>query len=163
MSCQAPRIANISSVIWKKRDLKHRVYMKRDGDTVTRDQDPSYAPRVDLVDGEMKNGNLSLIMKNVTSKDSGVYNCSYGPGGNVTAVIYLTVTDPAAKDGDAEDGIQLLVVLVACGVIFGIGMIVTGVIVTGVIVIGVIVIGVIAALLIIGVKKFCCQQQDFIV
>uniref|UniRef100_A0A3P8TQK3 Ig-like domain-containing protein n=1 Tax=Amphiprion percula TaxID=161767 RepID=A0A3P8TQK3_AMPPE len=39
------------------------------------DQDPSYKNRVDLQDKEMKDGNVSLILMNLTMEDNGEYEC----------------------------------------------------------------------------------------
>ncbi|CAK6983804.1 coxsackievirus and adenovirus receptor-like, partial [Scomber scombrus] len=83
-----------------------QVYLKRDGHVVTADQDPSYVNRVQLKDDEMKNGELSLILKDVNSNDEGRYECLYKEktGGRRKRVldfnfspkfmVYLNVKDP---------------------------------------------------------------------
>ena len=77
LPCRAPNNAIITAVEWIRSDLDKRVYFKSDGHLVTTDQDPSYVNRVQLKDDEMKNGDLSLILKNVNNNDEGTYVCRY--------------------------------------------------------------------------------------
>ncbi|CAK6978869.1 coxsackievirus and adenovirus receptor-like [Scomber scombrus] len=72
---------------------------------MTADQDPSYENRVQLKDDEMKNGELSLILKNVNSNDGGRYECRYkGEGGDVQikliSIVILNAEDKKVKSGD---------------------------------------------------------------
>ncbi|XP_062301198.1 CD226 antigen-like isoform X2 [Scomber scombrus] len=109
LPCEAPNNVNISAVEWIRSNLKKHVYLKSDGHLNTADQDPSYVNRVQLKDDEMKNGELSLILKNVSSNDNGTYECYYLEergswkraliDGEPISTVILNV-----KDGDAESG-----------------------------------------------------------
>lgn len=76
LPCQAPKGDLILVVEWTRGDLKSEyVFLYRDGHSDTDNQNPGFKDRVELVDGEMKNGNLSVRLKNVTINDSGTYEC----------------------------------------------------------------------------------------
>ena len=66
----------IAAVEWTRSDLQKYVYFQRGRRPLTQDQDPSYVNRVQLK-GRMDDGDLSLILKNVTSNDKGTYECRY--------------------------------------------------------------------------------------
>ncbi|XP_062301335.1 putative selection and upkeep of intraepithelial T-cells protein 1 homolog [Scomber scombrus] len=111
LSCRAPNNVNITIVEWSRSNPEKQVYLKRDGHVVTADQDPSYVNRVQLKDDKMKNGELSLILKNVSSNDEGRYECLYKEktGGrrkrsDINIVIHLNVKDLQIKEITAEPG-----------------------------------------------------------
>ncbi|MED6240401.1 hypothetical protein ATANTOWER_020530 [Ataeniobius toweri] len=80
----------------------------------------------------MKNGNVSLVLKNVTTNDTGTYECRIqNEGGRNTNLINLDVVPPGNKDagnkdaGNKDGSIGLIVGLitsaaavVAAGVLF---------------------------------------------
>uniref|UniRef100_A0A3P9DDQ4 Ig-like domain-containing protein n=1 Tax=Maylandia zebra TaxID=106582 RepID=A0A3P9DDQ4_9CICH len=78
LPCQAPNDkGSIRVVKWTKPDLQKKIvhlYVDRRFDL--EDQNPSFKNRVDLQDREMKNGDVSLILNNVTINDAGTYECS---------------------------------------------------------------------------------------
>lgn len=61
---------------WKKQDEQRYVLFIRENRIYENLQDPSYKGRVELKDPERKNGELSVILKNVTVNDTGIYECS---------------------------------------------------------------------------------------
>ncbi|KAG7215201.1 hypothetical protein INR49_022700 [Caranx melampygus] len=61
---------------------------------------PSVPRRVELVDPEMKNNNVTVIMKNVTHEDTGVYECHISSG--TIKTFNLTVSDHTG--GGEEEG-----------------------------------------------------------
>ncbi|XP_053199706.1 uncharacterized protein LOC128384142 [Scomber japonicus] len=79
LPCRAPYNAIITAVEWVRSNLDpdRYVYLKEGGRLNTADQDPSYVNRVQLNDDVMRNGELSLILKNVNSNDEGTYECRY--------------------------------------------------------------------------------------
>ncbi|CAK6984848.1 titin-like%2C partial, partial [Scomber scombrus] len=108
LPCRAPNVT-IAAVEWIRSDLEKRVYFKSDGHLNTADQDPSYVNRVQLEDDEMKNGELSLILKNVNSNDGGTYVCRYVEKTGrrrkrSDQMKVITSVQLKVKDGDAEGG-----------------------------------------------------------
>ncbi|XP_019210942.1 selection and upkeep of intraepithelial T-cells protein 1 [Oreochromis niloticus] len=74
LTCRAP--GNIQTVEWSRADLGEKyVFLYRDGRKTLVHQHPSFKDRVDLQDKQMKDGNVSLILKNVTINDTGTYEC----------------------------------------------------------------------------------------
>lgn len=68
----------ILGVEWKRTDLMRAEYvlLYRDDFFVPHVQHPSFKERVDLQDRGMNEGDLSLILRNVTFGDAGMYSCS---------------------------------------------------------------------------------------
>ncbi|XP_047216149.1 coxsackievirus and adenovirus receptor homolog [Girardinichthys multiradiatus] len=79
----------------------------------------------------MKNGNVSLVLKNVTTNDTGTYECRIqNEGGRDTKLINLDVVPPGCKDGGNKDagdkdgsiglivGLITFAAVVAAGVLF---------------------------------------------
>ncbi|XP_005755622.1 programmed cell death 1 ligand 1-like, partial [Pundamilia nyererei] len=75
LTCQAPNI-NITAVEWRRADLEDEYVLLYQDDQFDPDQQhPSFKNRVDLQDRQMKDGDVSLILKHVTINDSGIYEC----------------------------------------------------------------------------------------
>lgn len=68
----------IVGVEWTRTDLMRAEYvlLYRDDCFVPDGQHPSFKERVDLQDRGMNEGDLSLILQNVTFGDAGTYSCS---------------------------------------------------------------------------------------
>uniref|UniRef100_I3JNH9 Ig-like domain-containing protein n=1 Tax=Oreochromis niloticus TaxID=8128 RepID=I3JNH9_ORENI len=63
-------------VEWIRSDLgAGYALLFQDGHFVPDDQHPSFKNRVDLQDRQMKDGDVSLILNNLTPADSGTYEC----------------------------------------------------------------------------------------
>uniref|UniRef100_A0A672FVP7 Ig-like domain-containing protein n=1 Tax=Salarias fasciatus TaxID=181472 RepID=A0A672FVP7_SALFA len=107
-----------NAVMWNRPDLgkNHYVFLFKDGHTDPEDQHDIYKNRVDLKDRTMKDGDVSLILKNVTFNDRGKYECFIQRETNNTDTdnnelitsVSLSVVPPAA--------------LVGVGAIFGVVM-----------------------------------------
>uniref|UniRef100_UPI003AAF385D programmed cell death 1 ligand 1-like n=1 Tax=Centroberyx gerrardi TaxID=166262 RepID=UPI003AAF385D len=126
LKCQGPNNAPIIVLEWTRPDLKspEYVFLYRDEQSDTTYQNPSFADRVELLDGEMKNGDLSLILKNVSRNDAGTYECRCSTGGkrrskraNIhtkpSSIINLKVEEPGDGGGHAALGASFTLVL-AC-------------------------------------------------
>ncbi|XP_049917537.1 butyrophilin-like protein 3 [Epinephelus moara] len=78
LTCQVSNNATIVAVWWARRDLKPEyVFYYRDGQSDTDIQHPSFQCRVELAEGELKDGNLSVVLMNVNSSDYGEYTCGF--------------------------------------------------------------------------------------
>ncbi|XP_039464040.1 coxsackievirus and adenovirus receptor homolog [Oreochromis aureus] len=128
LPCRAPN-NNILAVEWSRADLGDEyVLLYRDGQLVPDDQHPSFKNRVDLQDRQMKDGDVSLILKNVTINDTGRYECRVKAGnnrrkranlsGDPISIISLSVDPPGQTGGSVGVIIGLIVAavfLVAAG------------------------------------------------
>ncbi|XP_073330988.1 programmed cell death 1 ligand 1-like [Pagrus major] len=76
LQCNASNI-NIKAVEWTRSDLVDPEYVLyySNGHYDKTFQHSSFKGRVQLVDGDLKNGNVSLILKNVSREDVGTYEC----------------------------------------------------------------------------------------
>ncbi|XP_029924010.1 V-set domain containing T-cell activation inhibitor 1-like [Myripristis murdjan] len=83
LSCQAPDGVNIRAAEWRRTDLWELkyVFFYRGGRFDLVYQHPSFENRVELKDKEMKNGDLSVILKNVKMEDGGTYECRFAAAG----------------------------------------------------------------------------------
>ncbi|XP_044198078.1 uncharacterized protein LOC122974180 isoform X1 [Thunnus albacares] len=77
LPCLAPSNTPISAVEWTRREQSQYVFLHRDGHSDTEDQDPSFENRVELRDRQLKEGDLSLILKKVNPSDAGIYECRH--------------------------------------------------------------------------------------
>ncbi|XP_039463216.1 sodium channel subunit beta-3-like [Oreochromis aureus] len=137
LPCRA-RDNNIPIIVveWSRADLgKESVLMYRDKQLDPDHQHPSFKNRVDLQDKEMKDGNVSVILKNVTINDAGTYECHvFRRGTNrrkranlktpPISIITLRVDPPGqtgehTEDGGKEDGsVGLVIGLSIVAVVF---------------------------------------------
>uniref|UniRef100_A0A3P8Q496 Ig-like domain-containing protein n=1 Tax=Astatotilapia calliptera TaxID=8154 RepID=A0A3P8Q496_ASTCA len=77
LQCQISTDEIISVLKWSRADLNTDgyVYFYRNKRSYENYQHPSFYGRVKLRDPEMKDGDVSLILKNVTFNDAGMYEC----------------------------------------------------------------------------------------
>uniref|UniRef100_A0A096MBF2 Ig-like domain-containing protein n=1 Tax=Poecilia formosa TaxID=48698 RepID=A0A096MBF2_POEFO len=77
LPCRAAENKPVVVLEWSKPDLgeNDHVALYQDDLFDNEGQNPAYKNRVDLQDREMKNGNVSLVLRNVTTDDTGKYEC----------------------------------------------------------------------------------------
>ncbi|XP_030581216.1 programmed cell death 1 ligand 1-like [Archocentrus centrarchus] len=120
---------------WSRPDQEPKyVLMYRDEQFDPEEQHPSFKNRVDLQDSLMKDGNVSLILKDAKITDAGTYKCRVSMGGtnrrkrsivetDPISVINLSVAPPAGQPGGPFAVVAGLLVsgtlvLVVGGVVF---------------------------------------------
>ncbi|XP_030578747.1 signal-regulatory protein beta-2-like [Archocentrus centrarchus] len=77
LQCQISKHETISVLKWSRADLSTDgyVYFYRNRRSYQNYQHPSFHGRVKLRNPEMKDGDVSLILENVTFNDAGIYEC----------------------------------------------------------------------------------------
>uniref|UniRef100_A0A3Q0SRE4 Ig-like domain-containing protein n=1 Tax=Amphilophus citrinellus TaxID=61819 RepID=A0A3Q0SRE4_AMPCI len=76
LTCRAPTGRTIQAVKWSRGDPGDQyVLLFQDGRFDPGKQHPSFKNRVDLQDRQMKDGDVSLILKDVMTDDDGAYEC----------------------------------------------------------------------------------------
>ncbi|KAF1381069.1 hypothetical protein PFLUV_G00170650 [Perca fluviatilis] len=86
---------SISAVEWSRHDPKPEyILFYSDKETDTTIHNPSYKNRVDLSGKELKDGDASLILKNVSSIDQGTYECRIAPAGSGRKKRAIIDSDP---------------------------------------------------------------------
>ncbi|XP_005462211.1 programmed cell death 1 ligand 1 [Oreochromis niloticus] len=110
LPCRAPN-KDIPIIVleWGRADLGDEYVLSyRDEQFDPEQQHPSFKNRVDLQDRQMKDGNVSLIVKDVTINDTGTYECRVVQRGtkrrkravgDPISIITLTVDPPGQTGG----------------------------------------------------------------
>ncbi|CAI5660441.1 myelin-oligodendrocyte glycoprotein-like [Oreochromis aureus] len=78
LECWGFADAPIELLEWSRPELTDYVFYYREQRSYENYQHPSYKGRVKLRDPEMKNGDVSVILKEVTFNDAGRYECLVG-------------------------------------------------------------------------------------
>ncbi|XP_025761129.1 signal-regulatory protein beta-2 [Oreochromis niloticus] len=113
LPCRVPSDKTIRAVKWNRADLgKEYVLLFRDEQLDPEEQHVSFKNRVDLQDRKMNNGDVSLVLKNVTTADDGSYNCNIFNGGTTSweSINTVSLTVSGQTGGGTEDGSVGLIV-----------------------------------------------------
>ncbi|XP_039892316.1 uncharacterized protein LOC120736337 [Simochromis diagramma] len=113
----------IDGLEWSKPELETEyVLLYRDGHLDLFKQHPSFKNRVNLEDRQIKDGDVSLILKDVTTADAGIYEMRMSPrtkrrrranlGGDSICIINLSVVDPPGQRIGLEIVLPIAVLLV---------------------------------------------------
>nr|XP_033962409.1 CD276 antigen homolog [Pseudochaenichthys georgianus] len=102
LRCNSSTDAAITKIKWERPDLDHRsVFFFRDNKSMKSYQDPRYRGRVELKDPEMKNGDVSVVLKEVTVSDTGTYQCRVTTSNMPTELlhsVHLVVSEGLTKE-----------------------------------------------------------------
>ncbi|XP_026179803.1 V-set domain containing T-cell activation inhibitor 1-like isoform X2 [Mastacembelus armatus] len=97
LTCRAPSSSEIRTLEWTRPDLDPKyvfVYWNNQPDPVN--QHPSFKERVELKDSQMKDGDVSVTLKDVTFTDTGTYECRVFQGQSKppepTSIVHLRVS-----------------------------------------------------------------------
>ncbi|MEQ2242647.1 hypothetical protein ILYODFUR_038141, partial [Ilyodon furcidens] len=92
LPCRAADNKPVIAVEWRRTDLgKECVLLYRDDQIDPGNQHPSYENRVDLQDRQMKDGNVSFVLKNLTTNDTGAYECRVQNEGSLETKLLRTI------------------------------------------------------------------------
>uniref|UniRef100_A0A3P8NVR8 Ig-like domain-containing protein n=1 Tax=Astatotilapia calliptera TaxID=8154 RepID=A0A3P8NVR8_ASTCA len=100
LPCRAPN--NIRVARWSRADLEYKnVLLYGDNQFFPANQHPSFKNRVDLQERQKKDGDVSLILKDVTINDTGTYECRVYMeqilSWKIISIISLSVVDPPGE------------------------------------------------------------------
>ncbi|KAF3698268.1 hypothetical protein EXN66_Car013949 [Channa argus] len=108
LQCLGPREGVIELLEWSKPDLNSEDYVLyfRDERFYENYQHPLFSGRVELRDQQMKDGDVSVILRNSNVNDTGKYECYVGYGGKpeLITTITLKVTDSGGEAGNTNNG-----------------------------------------------------------
>ncbi|XP_023257752.1 CD226 antigen-like [Seriola lalandi dorsalis] len=111
LRCRGPRDTDITVVEWSRAEPEpEQVFLYRDKKPDPQNQSPSFQNWVELRDRQMKDGDVSLTLKDVTRKDSGRYECRVQTEANslpeLVSIIHLDVHQKGITEerGDKEGG-----------------------------------------------------------
>lgn len=95
LPCNAPENMVVLAMQWSRRGLEEYVLHYRDDQLDPEGQDPSYTGRVNLTNTQ--NGDLSMILMNMTTADIGTYECvafqrRSGMDSEILSIINLNVS-----------------------------------------------------------------------
>uniref|UniRef100_A0A3Q3LXC8 Ig-like domain-containing protein n=1 Tax=Mastacembelus armatus TaxID=205130 RepID=A0A3Q3LXC8_9TELE len=79
LTCRAPSSTEIRTVEWTRPGPIY-VFVYRNKKFDPTNQHPSFKERVELKDSQMKDGDVSVTLKNVTFTDTGTYECHLAQG-----------------------------------------------------------------------------------
>ncbi|CAB1423392.1 unnamed protein product [Pleuronectes platessa] len=118
LQCHCPSHAVVTMLEWTKQKpkLDRYVFFYRNNRLIKDYQHPSFQGRVELRDPEMKDGDVSVTLKNVTVNDAGTYKCtivsktenSERSTTEFSSLVSLNVTDSSPSvplaEGNKDEG-----------------------------------------------------------
>ncbi|XP_007544646.2 uncharacterized protein LOC103132797, partial [Poecilia formosa] len=117
LTCKDPDQGKIKIAEWKRTDLgsSGSVLLYKDDQLDPGAQHPSYRDRVDLLCNQIMKGDVSLLLKNTTTDDSGTYECRIDTEkleGKLISTVSLQVSPPPPPEPFPVWAKVLLVLLV---------------------------------------------------
>ncbi|XP_063324780.1 V-set domain containing T-cell activation inhibitor 1-like isoform X1 [Pelmatolapia mariae] len=110
LQCQGPRDAEITLLEWNRADLKSDdyVFLYRNQRSYESYQHKSFKGRVNLMDPTMRDGNVSVMLRNVSINDTGTYKCQITTKETESVVhecsisLRVTTSDKRTKESQTE-------------------------------------------------------------
>ncbi|KAL6474812.1 hypothetical protein MHYP_G00158520 [Metynnis hypsauchen] len=108
---EAPIPLEELEVEWKRTDFETLVHLFQDGEGKPEAQDEAYSGRASFFTEEVKHGNFSLLLTNLTTNDAGVYKCTVyrqqETGQTSVQIEFLVVTGGHAVSAYAREDVTL--------------------------------------------------------
>ncbi|KAJ4949707.1 hypothetical protein JOQ06_021216 [Pogonophryne albipinna] len=123
LQCNTSTDAAIRLLEWNRTELERYVFFFRDNKPMESYQNLRYRDRVELKDPEMKNGDASVVLKNVTVNDTGTYHCrvitnSNDPNlGEFVRSVNLSVSEGPKQPGGPGEYVGWVVGFVGVGLV----------------------------------------------
>ncbi|XP_023821688.1 myelin protein P0-like [Oryzias latipes] len=121
LMCRDPEFKKDTAILEWRREDSEILFLFRDGRLSPYDADKSYRNRVFLNDSQMKDEDLSVVLKNVTMNDTGTYKCRVlqhsGPHREMKTIstVRLSVDPPGdpspGDEGGLSPGVLIRIVL----------------------------------------------------
>ncbi|RVE60917.1 hypothetical protein OJAV_G00185480 [Oryzias javanicus] len=118
LPCRDPNINQVSVLEWNRTDLQENeyVFFYRSGEPFLAGQPESFKNRVFLKNNQTKDGDLSVVLKNLKIEDSGTYKSRVLKTGTKISLsqtlpicsIHLVVSPPDPKIISAEPGEDII-------------------------------------------------------
>ncbi|KAG5214731.1 hypothetical protein JEQ12_000307 [Ovis aries] len=102
LSCELspPRSAECMEVRWFRGDNSKLVHLYRDGHEVNGDAAPAYVNRTEFVKEAIRQGKVTLRLRNISVSDDGSYQCSFkGNGISDVASMNLSIAEQFTVNG----------------------------------------------------------------
>ncbi|XP_035985235.1 uncharacterized protein LOC118558796 [Fundulus heteroclitus] len=107
LPCRTPHSEPVVAVEWSRTDLgSEYVLLYRNNQFDLEHQHPSFKNRVDLQEGQIMVGDVSLVLKNVSTDDRGTYECliiQTETTNRRQTVLYINL-DVVPPPGEPDDG-----------------------------------------------------------
>ncbi|XP_015224616.1 PREDICTED: coxsackievirus and adenovirus receptor-like, partial [Cyprinodon variegatus] len=127
LPCKSAEDKPAKAAEWWRSDLESEyLILSRDNWNDEVNKRLSYENRVDLQYRQMKDGDASLVLKNLTTEDTGSYKCKVQNQGSherkLITTIQLQVSPPGSKDEESkiEGNIVVITVLVIIALVAGV-------------------------------------------
>ncbi|XP_023821673.1 uncharacterized protein LOC101161702 isoform X15 [Oryzias latipes] len=104
LMCRDPEYKKDTTILEWSREDSEILFVFRDGRPSPAAQHESFRNRVFLNDSQMKDGDLSVVLKNLTMNDTGTYKCRFIHESFYSLVLISTIHLSVVPPGDPSPG-----------------------------------------------------------